>query len=54
MFPIPGQVVDAASFAAFAQNQACREHVRAAKDSRRWLIGLTAAFVVGLMLGKRK
>lgn len=53
-YPMPETVTDAATFAAYAQNQACREHARASRDSRRWLLGLTAAFVVGVVLGKRK
>lgn len=53
-YPLPAAVVDAATFAAYAQNQACHEHVEASKSTRRWLVGLGAAFVVGVLLGRTK
>jgi len=51
-YPPPAVVTDGASFAAYVQNKACHEHVSSTKSARRWLVGLGAAALVGLVLGR--
>lgn len=51
-FPVPEDVQSPDDFAAYMQNEACHERVKASADSRRWLLGLGAAFVVGAMFGR--
>jgi hypothetical protein len=53
LYPNPAEVTDADGFAAHVQNMACQERVRQMRDSRRWLIGLSAAFVAGFFIGRK-
>ena len=54
MFPVADEVTDPASFAAYAQNEACHERVKGAADSKRWLIGLGVAFIGGFVIASRR
>jgi len=51
-YPLPAAVVDAATFAQYAQNQACHEHVASSKSTKRWVIGMGAVFVLGIFIGR--
>jgi hypothetical protein len=51
-FPLPPSVVDAGTFAAYMQNEACHSHVEASASSKRWILGLGVAFVAGYFIAK--
>jgi len=52
-YPTPVSVTSGEEFAAYAQNLACRERVKSGQDSRRWLIGISAVFIVGFLFGRK-